>query len=201
MKTKTVVLCCLLCIVVLLLGYEYSLAQPKSTTPSSNIGVVNIRRIFRDCKANNKYVEQTIAEKNKTDAEEDKLTKEISAQEAGLKTLIPGSNDHLAQVKMLFEKRAALEAMQQYNRQQRALKERRWTEELYREILRITAELAKEKGLDLVLERAEPEFPMANTEEFVTLLNTHKVLYSGGCVNISDEVTARLDAVEIKFSY
>ena len=201
MKAKTVVLCCLICTVVLLLGYEYSLAQPKPSTPSSKIGVLSIRKIFRDCKANNRYVEKTVAEKNKTDAEEDKLSKEISAHEAGLKTLIPGSDDHLTQAKELFEKRAGLEAMQQFNRQQRVLKERRWTEELYREILRITNELAKEKGLDLVLERAELEFPMPSTEEFVTILNTHKVLYSGGCMDISDEVTARLDAKESKFSY
>jgi len=187
--------------VVLLLGYEYSLAQPKPSTPSSKIGVLSIRKIFRNCKANNKYIEKMIAEKNKTDAEEDKLSKEISAHEAGLKTLVPGSNDHLTQIKQLFEKKAQLEAMQQFNRQQRALMERRWTEELYSGILRITNELAKDKGLDLVLERAELEFPMPSTEEFVTILNTHKVLYSGGCVDISDEVTARLDAEASKFSY
>jgi len=201
MKARTVVLGCLTCMVVLLLGYEYSLAQPKPSTPSSKIGVLSIRKIFRNCKANNKYIEKMIAEKNKTDAEEDKLSKEISAHEAGLKTLVPGSNDHLTQIKQLFEKKAQLEAMQQFNRQQRALMERRWTEELYSGILRITNELAKDKGLDLVLERAELEFPMPSTEEFVTILNTHKVLYSGGCVDISDEVTARLDAEASKFSY
>lgn len=201
MKARTVVLGCLTCMVVLLLGYEYSLAQPKPSTPSSKIGVLSIRKIFRNCKANNRYMEKMIAEKNKTDAEEDKLSKEISAHEAGLKTLVPGSNDHLTQIKQLFEKKAELEATQQFNRQQRALKERRWTEELYSGILRITGELAKDKGLDLVLERAELEFPMPSTEEFVTILNTHKVLYSGGCVDISDEVTARLDAEESKFSY
>lgn len=201
MKARTVVLGCLTCMVVLLLGYEYSLAQPKPNTPSSRIGVLSIRKIFRNCKANNRYMEKMVAEKNKTDVEEDKLSKEISAQEAGLKTLVPGTNDHLAQAKELFEKRAQLEAMQQFNRQQRVLKERRWTEELYKEILRITNELAKEKGLDLVLERAELEFPMPSTEEFVTILNTHKVLYSDGCVDISDEVTVRLDAEESKFSY
>jgi Skp family chaperone for outer membrane proteins len=54
--------------------------------------------------------------------------------------------------------------------------------------------VAKEKGLDIVLEKDEPEFPLSNYTELMTVISTHKVLYSSGCVDISDEVMARLDA-------
>jgi len=93
----------------------------------------------------------------------------------------------------------AVEAQQKFNSQQMVLKDRRWTEQLYEEILRITKRLAEEKGLDLVLERDEPEFPVPSPDELMMTLSTHKVLYSAGCVDITDELVARMDASELRF--
>ena len=200
MKIKMLVLGCLTGVVVLFLGYGYSSAQVEAgTASSSRIGVVSIRKIFLNCRTNARYRADALAEQSKIDAEMEGLRKEIGAQEAGLRALIPGTADHLAQYKELLAKQASLEVQQKFNSQQRVLKDRRWTEELYGEILQITKQLAQEKGLDMVFERTEPEFPMPSAEEFLTTLNTHKVLYSGGCVDITDDVTARLDAKELKF--
>ncbi|MCX5639144.1 MAG: OmpH family outer membrane protein [Planctomycetota bacterium] len=196
MRIKAVVLSCLVCAVVLFVGYEYSQAQPKADKPTSKIGIVSVRKAFRNSKKNSKYREQTIAEQTKIDAEDEKLSKEIEAQEAGLKALKPGSSDHLAQFKVILEKRANLEAQRQFNKQHRGLKDHRWTEELYREILRITNELAQQKGLDLVVEADEPEFPVESANELMMTLSTHKVLYSGGCLDLTDEVVGRLDVQE-----
>jgi len=54
-------------------------------------------------------------------------------------------------------------------------------------------EIAREKGLDLVLERTEPEFPISG-EELMMTFSSHKVLYGGGCIDLTKEVTSRLDA-------
>lgn len=196
MKIKAVVLSCLVCAVVLFVGYEYSQAQPKADKPTSKIGIVSVRKAFRNCKRNSKYREQAIAEQVRIKAEEEKLSKEIEAQEAGLKALKVGSSDQLAQYKELLDKRAALEVQRQFNNQQRALKDRQWTEGLYKEILRITGELAQQKGLELVLEVDEPEFPVESGDELMMTLSTHKVLYSRGCLDLTDEVVGRLDAPE-----
>jgi Skp family chaperone for outer membrane proteins len=196
MKIKAVVLSCLMCAVVLFVGYEYSQAQPKVDKPTSKIGVASVRKAFRNCKRNSKYREQAIAEQVRIKAEEEKLSKEIEAQEAGLKALKAGSSDQLAQYKELLDKRATLEVQRQFNNQQRALKDRQWTEGLYKEILRITGELAQQKGLELVLEVDEPEFPVESGDELMMTLSTHKVLYSRGCLDLTDEVVGRLDAPE-----
>jgi Skp family chaperone for outer membrane proteins len=87
-----------------------------------------------------------------------------------------------------------LNALQDYNKQQRMLKDKRWTEGLYEEILQLTSELAAEKGLELVFDKDEPEFPAASSDELMLTLSTNKVLYSGGCLDITAEVIARLDA-------
>jgi Skp family chaperone for outer membrane proteins len=196
MNRKAVVLGCLMCVVVLFAGLQYSQAQWKTDKPSSKIGVASVRKAFRNCKRNSKYREQAIAEQARIKAEEEKLSKQVEAQEAGLKALKVGSSDQLAQYKELLDKRAALEVQRQFNNQQRALKDRQWTEELYKEILRITSELAQQKDLELVLEVDEPEFPVESGDELMMTLSTHKVLYSRGCLDLTDEVVGRLDAPE-----
>jgi len=199
MKIKTAVLGCLMGTVVLLLVHEYSMAQVKTNGTVLPIGIVDVRRALRDCKATEKYRERTNAENKKLDAEEQQLSIEIQALAAGLRALKPGTSDHLAQYKEYLQKQANLKAMQEFNPQQKALKHQQWTQELYKEILRITKVLGAENGLPLVLGSDEPEFPIQRYEELAMTLSTHKVLYSKGCLDLTDEVIAELDKEESKF--
>ena len=199
MKIKTAVLGCLMGVVVLLLVHEYSMAQVKTNDTVLPIGLVDVRRALRECKATEKYRERTNAENSKMDAEEEQLSREIQALAAGLRALKPGTSDHLAQYKEYLQKQNDLKTLQEFNPQQKALKHQQWTQELYKEILRITKVLAAEKGLPLVLGSDEPEFPMQRYEELAMTLNTHKVLYSNGCLDLTNEVIAELDKEESKF--
>jgi Skp family chaperone for outer membrane proteins len=201
MKVKTMFLGCLLSVVALFMVHAYGPAQANSGKPASNIGTVSVSRALRDCKATAKYRERTTIESEKMDAEEDKLSTEVKALAAGLRAgaLKPDSSDYMAQYQELLRKQAELKTMQDLNPQQKALKHQLWTEKLYKEILRITKELSAEKGLALVLAVDEPEFPMARYEELAMALRTHKVLYNGGCLDLTDEVIAALDKEEAKF--
>lgn len=192
MKFRTLVVCCLAAAVVWSLAYEYCPAQQKVAQPAVKIGVVSVREVFRDCKRNIKYRTEAVAEQSKLRAEMDDLAKEVERDEAELKTLKSGTTEHLAQVKQVLDKRARLESQQEYFKQQRSLRDKQWTEDLFKEVLAIIKDLAQQKGLDVVLERTEPEFPFSG-EELMMVLNTHKVLYSGGCTNLTKEVLARLD--------
>jgi len=169
-------------------------AELKADTLGLKIGVVSIRKVLRNCKRSARYKVDILADQGRANAKLQELSKQIETQEAGLKALRPGSSDYLAQLKELLEKRYQLEAQQEFNQQQNALKHHKWTEELYKEILQITKELAEQKGLDLVFEKDEPEFPVASSEELVMVLSTHKLLYSAGCLDLTEEVVARLDA-------
>jgi len=194
MKIKSIVPAGLILLIVFGLGHQYSRAAPKGQTGGIKIGVVSVRRIFENCKRNAKYRQQAATEQNKVIAELEKLSKEIEAQQAGLRVLKPGSSDHLAQMKELLAKQARLEAEQEFYKQQMALKDQRWTEQLYADILKATDVVAVEKGLDLVFERDEIEFPAPSANELMLTIRTHKILYSGGCTDITDEVTALLDS-------
>jgi len=193
MKIKTMVLACLAVAIVLFIVYEYSFAQAKPDALSSKIAVVRIRKVFRDCKKNAKYRAEALAEQSKTNADEAELSKTIDATEAGLKALKPGSADYMAQAKELFDKQGALKAMQEFNKRRSMLRDQLWTEELYKDSLDIIKELAEKKGLALVLEMDEPEFPVRSGDELMMSLQTHKVLYGAGCVDLTADVVSRLD--------
>ncbi len=209
MKAKTMFLGCLAGVVILAMGYPDggnrdsqtqlasakadAAAGPKANEPALKIGVVSIGRALRNCKATVKYRERVIVENGEMDIEEEGLAKEIRALAAGLQALKPSSSDYLARYKELLQKQGELKALQEFNKRRRMLREMRWTQDLYKEILRITEELAKEKKLVLVLGADEPEFPIERYDELMMTLSTHKVLYSDGCVDLTNEVVARLD--------
>ncbi len=199
MKIKTAILVCLMGAVVLLLIHEYSMAQIKTNDMILPIGIVDVRRALRECKATEKYREKTNVENAKMDAEEQQLTREIQALAAGLRALKPSSTDYMEQYKEYLQKQGELKTIQEYNPRLKATKHQQWTETLYQEILRITNVLAAEKGLALVLGSDEPEFPIQQYEELAMTLSTHKVLYSSGCLDLTDEVIAELDKEESKF--
>jgi len=196
MKTKMTVLGCLVFSVLLLFGFEYTSAQPGE--PASKIGVMSVERVLRDCKATAKYREQMKAEGDKIAAEMDALSKEIQALKAGLQlgTLKVGSSDYFKQHWEFAQKQAELDARKEYIPNQQMLQQQLWTQEIYQKILQVTKDVGAEKGLILVLEKSEPEFPIQS--DFGLVIGTHKVLYSGGCPDITDDVIARMDAEETK---
>jgi Skp family chaperone for outer membrane proteins len=202
MKTKLAILAGLISAIALLVSYAYSKANPavtkadKTASAPPKIGVVCIRRIFQDCQRNAKYKEQATNEQDKAIAELERLSKEIDNEKAGLRSLRTGSSDYMARVKEILEKQASLEAQREFRKQQLELQDQRWTETLYGDILRITGEVAKQKGLDMVFDKDEPELPAPTANELMLTIRTHKLIYSGGCVDITADVIERLDTLE-----
>lgn len=169
-------------------------AEPKQSGAGLKIAIVSIRKIFQECKRGASYKEEAIAEQDRIIAELEKLSREIEAENAGLKTLKEDSSDYMARAKELFEKQASYQARQEFYKQQMGLKEQLWTKKIYQEIMQIAGEIAKEKGLDLVFKEDEIDFSETNANELGLSIRMQKLLYSGGCVDITDEVIARLDA-------
>jgi len=193
MKFRAMILSCLIGAVILSFVYELSRAEAKTDKATLKIGVVSIRKIFQGSNKNATYTQEADAEQKRIVAELQKLQAEIEAEKAGLKTLKEGSSDYMASLKEISIKGANLQAQNDFYRRQIGLKDRKWTEQLYQDILRITKDVAAQNGLDMVLESSEPDLPAPTAEALVDAIRTHKLLYSAGCVDISDEVMARLD--------
>jgi Skp family chaperone for outer membrane proteins len=169
-------------------------SEPKQSGTGLKVAVVDIQKVFQGCKKGTSYRKEAIADQDRIFSELDKLSKEIDAEKAGIKTLKEGSSDYMTTAKELFEKQADYQARQEFYKQQIELKDKLWTKEIYQDIVRIAGDIAKEKGLDLVFREDEVDFSETNSNELALAMRVQKVLYSGGCLDITDEITARLDA-------
>ncbi|KPK45193.1 MAG: hypothetical protein AMJ65_00610 [Phycisphaerae bacterium SG8_4] len=198
MKVKTVIPVSLICVVVLFVVHEFSLAQPTADVATAKIGLLSVSRTLQECQPTATFGAKLKAESDQMDAAEKALEGEITALTGGVRALVRGTDDYMAQYKMLLQKQGELKGLQEYNNTRKGLSQQRWAEKVYKEVLRITKELAATKGLDLVLERSEPQFPIPVADQLMMTLSTHKVLYGEGCVDITDEVIAELDKLESK---
>lgn len=201
MKFKTLILVCVTVVVVFCSTHKFSFAEsktPEVVSPSDSgvsIGVISIRKIFTTCKRNQQYKQQAQAEQQQIVAEMTKLQKEIEADEATLQAGIkPDSSDYMNMTKTILEKRGRYEAMKQFYPLQISAKDREWTKKLYMDVMQITEGIAKPKGLDLVVAEDELELDNVAGDEFMLRIRMHKVVYSGGCEDITNEVLAKLDA-------
>ena len=202
MKQKLMVLVCLTTIIsaVIVSAGAKEAAAPQSKAESGTkglkIGIVSVRRIFQDCKRNTRYRQEMTAERDKMEAELDKLSKQIDADKSGLKTLKPGSNDYSELMKEILNKQGSLQAQQEYYKRQVDMREQTVIESLFKDVIKATSDIAGQKGLDLVLEKSEPDLPAANSNELTLTISTHKVLFSSGCEDITDAVLAKVDAMD-----
>ena len=193
MKIRTMVLSCLISVVVLSMGYEYSRAESEADESSLKIGVVSIEKIFQDSKRAAKHDREATAEERRVIAELKKLNAEAEAERAKLGTLKTNSSDYLELERNVAQKLVSYASQKRFYERQLELKDQQWTGEFYEEILQITNEVAEQKDLDLVLERSEPDFSVQSTIKILLAIETHKLLYCRGCLDITDEVMARLD--------
>jgi Skp family chaperone for outer membrane proteins len=148
-------------------------------------------KILQNCQATSEQPKKMMEEQAKYSAELQLLSQELDTEQGQLQTLKMGTEDYLQQYKAVVDKQAQLKAQEDYYRQVMTAKEKQWNEDLYKKILEATRKVAEDKGFDIVLERTEPEFPIAPERFFVTI-STHKVLYSKGCVDLTADVLAQV---------
>ena len=196
MKVKTLVVIIFLAATVLLVGYEVGLGESEADSSELKVGIVSMKRVLQECKRSAKYRGEALAERDRVLAELERLQAEIGADQAALKTRKVGSSDYMSLYKEILNKQASLQAQQKFYEQQVGVREQTTIEGLYKDILKVVGEVAEEKGLVLVFEKSEPELPAVSASDLMRTIDTNKLLYSGGGLDISNEVIARLDAGE-----
>ena len=120
------------------------------------------------------------------------LAQELDVEKAQLQTFRPGTDDYLKQAQLVGGKQVNLEALQEHYTQITRAKERDWTEQLYKDVLAAAQRVAEAKGLGMIFDCSEPEYPIP-AERLFMAISTHKLIYSKGCIDIHDEVLAEID--------
>jgi len=194
MRAKKVFLIGVLGVVVLcLLGYQRQLAAAGKERPA-RLAVVNLRELFQNCKKNAEYEAKAAEQEGKALAELEKLAGEVEAVTAALKTRKIGTSDYWALREELMLKQSGLEAKKEFYQQQMTQRSRRWTEELYQQILKCVAEAAKRKGIDIVLAKDQMNLPAASGIELMLTIRLRELLYASEDLDITKDVMALLDA-------
>ncbi len=192
MKAKVLALACAgMVLGVLVLGYS-SHAEQAASDPLSRIGVVSVVKILRECQRQSDYENEAAADQDKIRGELSRMSQEVDTDQAKLKTFKSGTTESLDLYKSIVEKQAKIQALQEYYREAGAAKQKQRTEQVFKDVLDATNKVAEQKGLAIVLERSEPDFPIA-AERFMLALTTHKVLYAKACVDITADVMALVD--------
>ncbi len=166
-------------------------SKPQAPGTQSKIGVVGILQILQEHARGDKQLAEIMAQRNKGLTELAELSKEIEVNEADLKRLRPDSSDYIKELEQVVEKKTRLQSRKEFLDRQAMLRQQLWTQQLYVQVVQASRQVAGEKGLDLVLTRDEPE-NLSVSEGFSTAIATQKVIYSGGCVDITEDVRARL---------
>ncbi|MFA5423810.1 MAG: OmpH family outer membrane protein [Phycisphaerae bacterium] len=195
MNKKTVFIGFIAAFIAATMIFEGGAAKSESGQGLS-IGVVSVKRIFDESKKYSRFRDDMTAEQERVLAELEKARADIEAERAGLKTLKQGTTEYMGRVKVMMEKQAKLTAEQEFQKQQLALKERQLIEQMHTDIVRITGEVAQKRGLDLVLENSEIELAEVSDDMLVMSMLMRTVMYSSGCVNITDEVMKEIDSAK-----
>ena len=184
------------------LGNEYSTAKDKSIAPAK-IGIVSVKEIFDNCTMKTEVEKSLAAEGDKRFAEIKKLEEGIESDKTALTKFKEGTQDYMDMLKGLMMKQSGLEAQKEFYQQDLSMKEMRNKEAMYRKIIEAVAQVAKEKGLDIVLSRddnylSQPESasnpPAQNPTELILTTKTHKLLYFNKDLDITTEVLTAMNA-------
>ena len=194
MKTKITLLICVVCAAICWLPNLSGRgdAANRSSPGPQTIAVVRVLEILRDLGAGAERRREILAERTGANTELEQLARQINEQEQALKTFTIGSNDYLKQLDRIMEMQGRYESRKQFLDRQMSLKQQLWTQRTYDGIARVTSELAQERGFGLVLAVDPNGLPLSET--FSSVIAMQRVVYSGGCPDLTDEVKARLAA-------
>lgn len=192
MRTRMMLLCCGVCVVVSLLPNLSGLgnAANRAADGPQKIAVVRVLEILRDQAGSGEHRKEMMTLRNQATRELEQLSREGNEQEQALKTFTIGSDDYIQQLGKVMEMQARYQSRKEFLDRQMSMKQQLWTQQTYDQIVRATTEVANARGYGLVLAADPNGLPLSET--FSGMIAMQKVVYSGGCPDLTDEVRAKL---------
>ena len=186
--------CIVLVALVILLGmYQHGKLNAYSASSAPKVGVVNVTTVLENSKKHKQWQEKMQAEQTETRQQFEKMREELEALQANLKLRTPGTEEFLKLRQEMNEKTALLEAKDQSYRDRVEMQMQNWTESLYQEMLKVIEQVAKDKGLDMIIADELMDLPAPSLRDFMLTIKTKKVLYFNSNFDLTAEVLAALD--------
>jgi Skp family chaperone for outer membrane proteins len=183
LKTSSLVV--VVAILVLMGAYQQGKLNASAQIQPAKIGIVNMTRVFEESTINKQWREKMQQEQTNTRNEINQMKTELDAIQANLKLRTPGSEDFLKLRQDMVQKKSLLEARETVYREKVNFQLQQMAEDFHKRLLEVTADLAKEKGLDII---ATDELA-----DFVQMTKSKVLLYHNSQYDLTDEVLAILD--------
>lgn len=182
---------------VLVLGM--SVAQAADTPAAvSHVGVANTARIFADMQELKDLRQKMDQERKLLEGVDREKREKLNSLKAERGTLKPDTPQFQEKNAELLRAAIEYETWGKLNQADFQRLQKTQMKGLFDKIEAATAEVAKKKGLDLVLTDQRPDFPddldQLNVDQLRSLITARTVLYAGDKVDISADVLAALDA-------
>jgi Skp family chaperone for outer membrane proteins len=161
------------------------------------IAVCNPAKIFNNMQETKDLKDKMEAQGKDLQNQEDAKKKELEALQAKLKMLNAGSPQHDESQKELIKKAIEYDTWKKINQAQVQQDQKLSMKVLFDKITDATKAVADADGIDLVIAETNVEFPaidQINVDQLRALINQRNVIVNKGKMDISDKVTAKLDA-------
>ncbi len=189
-------LTCMVVALIFALGYQSIVAQDSMTPATVKIGVVDVAKVLRDCRAsveNDKVIKEKSQEIR---AKLETLKSEIEALQQEIQMgLKPGSEEHKKSMQEWFNKQALQEAYEKGQLELLSSERQAWIEELYQTLIDQTATVARQQQLTLVLDKDSSDFKPTKMSELFDMIRTRKVIYNKASIDITGLVIEKMDQV------
>ena len=162
MKTSRVVLIGTLAAMAGAVLLNQSFAQPRPAATGAaaapagmRVAVCDVVKVFGNYQKAKDLEAKMVENRRDLKAEDDKRAKQIESTEQTLKALNPNSPDYTSTLNDLTEQTIARETWQKFQVAKEDKERIRLTEEMYREIINLAGQIAKEQGYQIVLSADE----------------------------------------------
>ena len=194
MKTSRIYLLVIVALLGTVVLLRHSGAEDYgSTTSQTRVAVCDVVQVFNNyVRANDltaKLTEQTEAIKG----EDEKRRKAIETLEMELEGLLKGSKEYQQRYNEMHRQRINRQAWLKYEEDMARREHHRLTSEMYVEVRKMIAQVARQMGYQIVLYFKRGEMESNNTTELRQQIELRKVLYADASVDLTDTVLMRLN--------
>lgn len=179
---------------VMLAGvYQQGKLDAASSVSPAKVGVVDVTKVLENCAANKKWQVMMQQKQKVAKSEFDLLKEALGEIETNLQLQTRGTEDYFNRRQEYAEKKAGLAAKNEAYQDRVTSEMQRWTEELYQQLLETIADVAKDKGLDIVVANESLMLPSPSLQDFMLTVKTRTLLYHNSQYDLTAEVLIALD--------
>ncbi len=169
-------------------------AQGDGTTPSGKVACIDVVKIFNEYQRQKDLSDEMKNLQSKLEEENKSRRQKIDEFEAALGKIDPNDPTYVARMRELLQMQIEYKNWVDLKQADMTREIALWSCRIYKEIIKLTEEVAKSQSYDLVFYRDEFECAANNPDQIREQIRGRKLLYANASVDISQTVLDALNS-------